>query len=47
MKKMLLAAVAFVFLIPGPMTGEDAVNSAAAIDAVVRSAATRAEVILA
>ena len=32
---------------PYPVTGEDAVNSAAAIDAVVRSAATRAEVILA
>ncbi len=32
--------------IPYPVTGEDAVNSAAAIEAVVRSAATQAEVIL-
>jgi len=31
---------------PYPVTGEDAVNSAAAIEAVVRSAATQAEVIL-
>ena len=31
---------------PYPVTGEDAVNSAAAIEAVVRSAATKAEVVL-
>ena len=31
---------------PYPVTGEDAINSAAAIEAVVRSAATKTEVVL-